>query len=140
MDISNRFSLVDFLAYFFPGIFASLVSELMPNSFVHTQRQSSLRQLRMNMLPGVIIWLIAGIGWGVTIIQLDVPKGILLILASVILSGLTFYSLLDRMKSNEEREVREVLTAFVAGYWANIIPRRDEEATDKIETGGKDGI
>ena len=47
----------------------SLVFEYMPNAFQTIQRQSGLRQLRMNMLPSTLIWILAGIGWGWRIIN-----------------------------------------------------------------------
>jgi hypothetical protein len=43
----------------------ALVTEYMPNAAQVIQRQSSLRQLRMNMTLPILIWLCVGVGWGI---------------------------------------------------------------------------
>jgi hypothetical protein len=95
----------------------SLVFQSMSNVLQPIQRQSGLRQLRMNLLPTLLVWGFAGIGWGVKIANDgNMLGGIALIAGAVVLSGLLIILTFNRMQSNEQREVREVLTAFLVGY------------------------
>lgn len=95
----------------------SLIGERMPSTSPALKRQSSLRQLRINLLPSLVIWCGAGIGWGIRYwLSSETGMGIGLIVASVVLSAAFMYITVDRARSNERREVREVLTAFLAGY------------------------
>ena len=88
----------------------------MPNALPPIQRQSGLRQLRMNLLPMLLVWGGAGIGWGLKLITDGNNLGIALIAVSLGLGWLFTKLTVNRMQSNEWREVREVLTAFLAGY------------------------
>ncbi len=94
----------------------SLVFEYMPNVGQIVQRQISLRQLRMNMIPSIMIWLAAAVLWG-TVYAIDVQPlwGGALIIGSILGAIATISVLLNRMNDNEKREVRETLTAFLAG-------------------------
>ena len=94
----------------------SLVVQSMPNALQPIQRQSGLRQLRMNLLPIIFVWSGAGIGWGSKIAGDGDPFGIVLIVASLVLGWLFTRLTINRMQSNEWREVREVLTAFLVGF------------------------
>jgi uncharacterized membrane protein (DUF485 family) len=95
----------------------SVVYERVPSIFSLIQRQSSLRQLRINLLPALFIWLLVGIGWGIQIvIKNTVVSGLIIIALSLLLFILISVITIDRAKSNEQREVREVLTAFGAIY------------------------
>jgi hypothetical protein len=95
----------------------SVVYERVPSIFSLIQRQSSLRQLRINLLPALFIWLLVGIGWGIQIIiKNTVVSGLIIIALSLLLFILISVITIDRAKSNEQREVREVLTAFGASY------------------------
>ena len=95
----------------------SLIIEFMPSLAQSIQRQSSLRQLRMNLLPSVMIWAIVGITWGIILINANVMIwGYSLVIGSIVLSYPIFSTIINRMNRNEERETREVLTAFLAGY------------------------
>lgn len=95
----------------------SLVLDTMPNITPIIQRQSGLRQLRMNMLPSLLIWFLTGIAWGIWALNNHQSNlGVGVIVASAALFMLITVFTLDRMHSNEAREVREVLTAFLVGH------------------------
>jgi hypothetical protein len=99
----------------------SLVMEFMPNAADFVNRQSSIRQLRLNLIPAVALWLIAGILWGANLLSgPDRGSGIFIIIGSIILAILIVYTLVNRMNKNEEREAREVQTAFLAGYHTGL--------------------
>ena len=99
----------------------SIVFEYMPIAVQVIQRQSSLRQLRMNMLPSIFIWMFAGIAWGINMINNGgQPLGLGLILTSVVLAILLFVLTIDRMRSNERREQREIYSAFLAGFHTGL--------------------
>jgi uncharacterized membrane protein YfcA len=95
----------------------SIITQYMPNEIQGIQRQSSLRQLRMNLLPSIVIWIFAGLGWGWRIFKsFSENWGILLIATSIILGTATFMITINRMKNNDEREIRETLVAFLIGF------------------------
>lgn len=95
----------------------SLIGECMPNTLPALKRQSSLRQLRINLLPSLVIWCGAGIGWGIRYwLNRETGMGVGLIVGSVVLAAVFMVVTINRARSNERREVREVLTAFLAGY------------------------
>ncbi|MBI9050893.1 MAG: hypothetical protein JEZ00_15840 [Anaerolineaceae bacterium] len=98
----------------------SVVYERMPSILSLIQRQSSLRQLRINLLPALFIWLLVGIGWGVqSIDQNAIVPGKIIIVMSVLIYIIFSAITINRARSNEQREVREVLTAFGASYKKN---------------------
>ncbi len=102
----------------------SLIGECMPSTLPALKRQSSLRQLRINLLPSLVIWCGAGIGWGIRYwLNHEAGMGIGLIATSVVLSTAFMVITINRARSNERREVREVLTAFVAGYKSGIFDK-----------------
>jgi hypothetical protein len=106
----------------------SLVAEKMQNCFQLIQRQSGLRQLRMNMTFPIIIWFVVGMVWGVRIITSgDRFWGLTLIALSLSLVLPTFLMLVNRMDSNERREVREVLTAFLAGHKIGLFSKPEKD-------------
>ncbi len=113
-DKKGEWSLADFY------ICRSIVLDVMPNAAQMIQRQSSLRQLRLNLIPTIVIWFFAGVGWGIHLIN---SWGTPLMIASFLISMITIVTLLERMQSNEAREVREVLTAFIAGYKAGLFQK-----------------
>ena len=88
----------------------------MPNALSPIQRQSGLRQLRMNLLPSIFIWGGVGIGWGLKMAYEGNGLGIVLLIAALVFGWIFARLNINRMRSNEWREVREVLTAFLAGY------------------------
>lgn len=95
----------------------SIITQYMPNEMQGIQRQSSLRQLRMNLLPSILIWIFTGLGWGWRIFNnFSGNWGILLIAASIILGIAIFMITVNRMQNNDEREIRETLAAFLIGF------------------------
>ncbi len=109
----------------------SLVFEYMPNASQTIQRQSGLRQLRTNMLPSAIIWLFAGIGWGWSMINNGLQQwGITLMIFSPILCALFFIVTINRMRSNDQRETRETLSAFLAGYKAGLFKNQNKSSSN----------
>lgn len=95
----------------------SLIGECMPSTLPALKRQSGLRQLRINLLPSLVIWCGVGVGWGIRYwLSHEAGIGIGLIVSSVVLSVVFMLVTINRARSNERREVREVLTAFLAGY------------------------
>ena len=106
----------------------SLVFAIMPNVLPPIQRQSSLRQLRMNLLPSLLIWFGVGLGWGVReLVSNDFMWGIALIAISIVLFLVITTTTINRMKSNDWREVREVLTAFLAGYETGAFQNKEKK-------------
>lgn len=106
----------------------SLVFEKMQNCSQLIQRQSGLRQLRMNMTFPIIIWFTVGISWGINnITNGDRFWGITLIFVSISLVLPTFLMIVNRMDSNERREVREVLTAFLAGHKTGLFSKSEKD-------------
>lgn len=104
----------------------SLVLEKMQSCAQLIQRQSGLRQLRMNMTFPIFIWFAAGIAWGIyEIANREAFWGISLLIVSAFLVLPTFLMIVNRMDSNEQREVREVLSAFLVGYKTGMFDKRD---------------
>jgi hypothetical protein len=104
----------------------SWVLERMPGVGQQIQRQTSLRELRMNLFPAATIWLGAGVGWGIRLLVDGlVAWGCALIVGSALLWFLIVRTLYNRMKRNEQRETREVLTAFWAGYRNGLFERKN---------------
>jgi uncharacterized membrane protein (DUF485 family) len=105
----------------------SVVYERVPNVLPSLQRQSSLRQLRISLIPTLFVWLIAGVVLGIqTIIGKYILTGWMIISSSILMFIAITWITIDRARSNERREVREVLTAFGASY-------RKEQAKAKAE-------
>jgi uncharacterized membrane protein YbaN (DUF454 family) len=105
----------------------SLVVEYMPSVLPPIQRQSGLRQLRINLLPSLFIWLGVGLGWGRwTVANNATTEGVVLIVTSTVLFFLITAITFNRARSNEWREVREVLTAFLAGYRTGIFREKNK--------------
>ena len=103
----------------------SLVLEFVPHLAPLLQRQSGLRQLRLNLIPVFIIWIVAGICWGIHIIyNYDVLWGSILIGGSIGIGYSLIRILVNRMNSHERREVREVLTAFIAGCHSDLFKKK----------------
>lgn len=112
----------------------SIVTQYMPDETPGIQRQSSLRQLRMNMLPSIIVWAFAGIGWGWKICS-DQSElwGIGLIVFSIACGIVIFRIMLDRMQNNDEREVRETIAAFLVGHKTGLFKTKSKTPTKKEE-------
>jgi len=89
----------------------SLVVSSMPRAVPVIQRQSGLRQLRMSLLPVIWIWCAIVCFWPPA--EGSRPWWWI---GVIVLVGFTLTMVTrNRMKANERREVREVLTALVAG-------------------------
>ena len=105
----------------------SVVYERVPNVLPFLQRQSSLRQLRISLIPTLFIWLLVGIVWGIqNIMDSYIIIGSITIVSSILIFIAITLITINRARSNEWREVREVLTAFSASY-------RKSQVNDKTE-------
>ena len=106
----------------------ALVFEKMQSCSQLIQRQIGLRQLRMNMTFPLVIWFGVGIAWGIhNITNRDLFWLITLIVISISLVIPTFLMIVNRMDSNERREVREVLAAFLVGYKAGMFDKSEKD-------------
>jgi hypothetical protein len=106
----------------------SLVFERMQSCSQLIQRQIGLRQLRMNMTFPILIWFGVGIAWGIhEIASRDLFWGTTLIVVSISLVAPTFLMIVNRMDSNERREVREVLSAFLVGHKAGMFGKSEKD-------------
>jgi hypothetical protein len=95
----------------------SIVYERVPSVLPYLQRQSSLRQLRISLIPTFFVWLLVGIVWGIqNILGKSLLVGSIIIALSLVMFIALVLMTVDRAKSNEWREVPEVLTAFGASY------------------------
>ena len=103
----------------------SMIIEFMPGLAPRIGRQGGLRQLRMNLVPALTIWLIVGIAWGIASIPNTPAWGYALLTGSVVVWFLVVWTIVKRMKRNEIREVREVLTGFLAGYEKGLFEEQD---------------
>lgn len=115
----------------------SLVTELMPKAAGNGIREGAYRQLRMNLIGAVIILGIAGIYWGQALLRdpkivitatgqtilVDNVSAWILIAVSISLSIFFVVVLKRLMDRHEQREVREILTTFLAGYKAGVFDR-----------------
>jgi hypothetical protein len=112
----------------------SIVFEHMPNEIQGIQRQNSLRQLRMNMLLPILFWVIAGCSWGWKFYASGTREwGVVLIFASIILGIMLFRVTVDRMQNNDAREVRETLSAFLAGYKTGLFLKQKQPGVKHLQ-------
>jgi hypothetical protein len=90
----------------------SFIYKISPEIIPIIQRQSGLRQLRINLLPIYFIFLIEGI----IICTIKLVDQKLMLVGAIILLMIIFIVLLtitvERARSNERREVREVLKSL----------------------------
>lgn len=111
----------------------SLVIEKMPVVAQRAERQSSLRQIRRNLIFPILIWFIVGVAWGLNTINQGKPDwGISLIILSALVSFFTLWATIARMYNNEKREVRRFLIAFLAGYKAGIFENESKKKPSNI--------
>lgn len=95
----------------------ALVLEYMPNLAQIAQRQSSLGQLRRNLIAPIILWAIVGISWGIQfLISNNFAEGFWIILLSLLISLVTFRVTFTRTNRTELREVEAIFAAFIVGY------------------------
>jgi len=118
----------------------SLVTELMPRAGVSGFREGAYRQLRMNLIGSIVIWGLAGILWGLTLLfqannayQINENSVFIgkewawiLITVSIVIPPYLISNLRKLMDKHEQREVREVLTAFLAGFKTGIFDSREK--------------
>jgi hypothetical protein len=116
----------------------SLVTELMPKAAANGLREGAYRQLRMNLIGAVVILGFAGVHWGQTLLRdpnvivlstgQSVPvgnTGAWILLVFSISFSIFFVVVLKRlMDRHEQREVREILTTFLAGYKTGIFHKQ----------------
>jgi hypothetical protein len=102
----------------------ALVMKYMPENAQSIERQIALRQMRMNLIPTVLIWALVGTLWGIFYAWGSSPVlGFSLLVSTVVLTTFIILTLLNRMDSNERRETREVLASFLAGYKTSLFAR-----------------
>jgi hypothetical protein len=103
----------------------SMVIQHMPYESQGILRQSSLRQLRMNMLPSIAMWLLTGLSWSFQFYRNDLTQwGIALALLTIISGIIIILNSLNRMQNNDKREVRETLAAFLVGYKTGMFNKK----------------
>jgi hypothetical protein len=102
----------------------SLVIEKMPLASSHGVREGAYRQLRMNLIIPLIIWGLAGSWWGIQNWNQNIPPiwimGRIVVFIAPIASILLIINLIIMMDIHEKREVREILSSFLAGYKTGI--------------------
>ena len=110
----------------------SVVLARIPGALPSIQRQSSLRQLRISLVPTLFIWLLVGIVWGTQIIlDRSLLFGSVIIVLSIVMFIAVVMMTINRARSNEwreVREVREVLTAFGASYREGEAKREGQDS------------
>lgn len=112
----------------------SFIWKYVPESKEILVRETSIRQLRLNLLHTVTVWVIAGIGWGIKLINEQVLGwGITLLVLSIFAWYPLCRTLIDRMRSNEIREVREVLSAFLVAFKAKKIMGSNKDKPEKAD-------
>jgi len=105
----------------------SVVYERVPNVLPSLQRQSSLRQLRISLVPTIFIWLLVGIVWGIQkIMNNNLMAGSAVIVSVISMFVAITLVTINRARSNEWREVREVITAFNASYRKGLVHEKTE--------------
>ena len=124
----------------------SAVLEFMPNSAANALRESAYRQTRMNLIGSIAIFMIVAFIWGLVVlasltnpvvieyvVRLKSVKveyrefiGPILIILSIAMWALIL-NLKNRMDRNEEREVREILTAFISGYKNGVFENKEKK-------------
>lgn len=116
----------------------SLVTELMPKAATSGIREGAYRQLRMNLIGAVVILGFAGVLWGGVLLHhpdfifqmtredilIDSMAAWGLIIGSISLSSFLVVVLKRLMDRHEQREVREILTSFLAGYKAGVFNKQ----------------
>ncbi|MCB9134395.1 MAG: hypothetical protein H6636_03145 [Anaerolineales bacterium] len=116
----------------------SLVTEAMPRAAANGLREGAYRQLRMNLIGSILIWGVAGVLWGLFLLiqpgsiyiingnNVIIAKGWSgsLVALSISLPIYLVAKLVTMMDKHERREVREILTSFLAGYKTGIFDKR----------------
>lgn len=111
----------------------SFIWKYVPEAKEILVRETSIRQLRLNLLHTVTVWALAGIGWGIKLINDQILGwGIILLVGSMLAWYPLCQTLINRMRSNEAREVREVLSAFLVTFKAKKIMDTNKEKIEKV--------
>lgn len=98
----------------------ALVLEYMPSMAQIAQRQSSLGQLRRNLMSPILLWTAAGISWGIRFLaNNEINEGVSLILLSLVLSFATTRATFTRTNRTELREVEAIFAGFIVGNRTN---------------------
>jgi hypothetical protein len=118
----------------------SLVADSLPRAAASGLREGAYRQLRMNLIGSMLIWGVAGTLWGLVLLSQAgtsyAINGINLVITrewsgslialSVLLPVFLVSNLLTMMDKHERREVREILTTFLAGYRSGAFDRQEK--------------
>ena len=118
----------------------SLVTEAMPRAAASGLREGAYRQLRMNLIGSIVIWGVVGILWGWILLSqagtayaingnnIIIPEewSTSLIAVSILLPIYLVSKLLIMMDKHERREVREILTTFLAGYKTGVFNKLEK--------------
>jgi hypothetical protein len=99
----------------------SLVIHYMPQAFDVARQQSLLRQIRTNLIPAIIIVLLAILRLIYYFLYFSPSTpGVLVSITIFLILGVLAFELKPAMDRHERREVREVLTAFLGGYKTGV--------------------
>lgn len=110
----------------------SMITQYMPNETQGIQHQNGLRQLRMNLLPSILIWIFTGLCWGWRIFNdFSESWGVLLIVTSIVLGLAIFMIMVNRMQNNDEREIRETVVAFLIGFKTGLFKKEKQLSQKK---------
>ncbi|GJM33177.1 MAG: hypothetical protein DHS20C18_21780 [Saprospiraceae bacterium] len=90
-----------------------MVKELLPNSFVFSYRQESLRIMRTYMMFPTLLWTINGITYGIHQWSISPFKGVFLIVISTLVGGMLLLNIWNRMYKNRQRMVTNILASFI---------------------------
>lgn len=102
----------------------ALILEKMPSSAQHIERQRNIALFRRNLISPLIIWGITGIVWGINEVLLGIVGwGWVFIVISLILSWVSTVSTVKRMHHGVRVEIRETLSAFLAGYKLGVFSK-----------------
>jgi hypothetical protein len=94
----------------------SFVAEKMPFLAQRIDRQRNVALFRRNLVFPLIVWAIAGIGWGIwNIFQGSIGWGLTLSIFSLLASVFSIVETVNRMHHGIGVEVRETLSAFLTG-------------------------
>ncbi|SRR6266498_968132 len=95
----------------------SFVVEKMPAVAQRLERLNDLALFRRNLILPILIWMVAGIGWGTLTVSNGIREwGLLLIILSMVLSLLAVGSTVKRMHITIEREKQYMFLSFIVGY------------------------
>jgi hypothetical protein len=110
------------------GLCRSLITEKMPAIAQRIDRSNNLVLFRRNLVLPILIWMCAGIGWGVWVINSGFKNwGISLVIVSVVICISAIRSTIQRMHNSEEAVIRDALNGFLAGYKIGLFKKSSKE-------------